>query len=88
MVKNESEDESSLEDMHPLQLHLVQSLLSYLISNSLEDEWNRRDTGATAVVQYYDVNKGGPLRGRPKRKASESATSVSPTNQLQDAGQT
>lgn len=51
VVKEESEDESSLEDrMHPLQLHLVQSLLSYPISNSLEDEWNRRDTGAAAVV--------------------------------------
>ncbi|OOQ91679.1 C2H2 finger domain protein [Penicillium brasilianum] len=88
VVKEESEDESSLEDtMHPFQLHLVQSLLSYPISNSLEDEWNRRDTGAAAVVQYCDVLEGGPLRGRPKRNASESVTSAGPINQPQDAGQ-
>ena len=73
--------------MHPLQLHLVQSLLSHPISNSLEDEWNRRDTGAAAVVQYCDVLEGGPLRGRPKWKASKSAASDCPVAQPSDPSQ-
>jgi hypothetical protein len=64
VVKEESEDGSSLEDtMHPLELHLVRGILCYPIPNSLEDEWTRRDTGAAAVVQYRDVLGGGPLRG-------------------------
>jgi hypothetical protein len=64
VVKEESEDGSSLEDtMHPFELHLVRGILCYPIPNSLEDEWTRRDTGAAAVVQYRDVLGGGPLRG-------------------------
>ncbi|KAB8227561.1 DUF3435 domain-containing protein [Aspergillus alliaceus] len=79
-VKEEGEDESLLENnMHPLQLHLVQCLVSYPMSNSLEDEWNRRDAGAAAVVQYCDVLEGGPLRGRPKRETSEPSVSDSPS---------
>lgn len=55
----EDEDRSPLEDdMHPLQLHLVQCLVSYPISNSLEDEWNPRDAGADAVTQYCGVFEG------------------------------
>ncbi|OGM39396.1 hypothetical protein ABOM_012132 [Aspergillus bombycis] len=81
-VEEEDEDRSPLEDnMHPLQLYLVQCLVSYPISNSLEDEWNRRDTGADAVAQYCGVFEGGPRRGRPKRKASDSAASDSPSSQ-------
>ncbi len=84
-VEEESEDESLLEDnMHPLQLRLVRNLLSYPISNSLEDEWNRRDAGAAAVVQYCDHPEGGPLRGRPKRETSKPATSAGPLSPLQD----
>lgn len=64
-----------------LQLHLVQCLVSYPISNSLEDEWNRRDAGADAVTQYCGVFEGGPRRGRPKRKASDSTASNSPSSQ-------
>ncbi|KAJ5202924.1 hypothetical protein N7449_005003 [Penicillium cf. viridicatum] len=87
-VKEESED-SPLEDtMHPLQLHLVQSLLSYPVSNSLEDEWHRGDTGTAAVVQYCDVLEGGPLRGRPKQKAPESASPTGPIAQPKDLQQT
>ncbi|KAJ5346768.1 uncharacterized protein N7506_000021 [Penicillium brevicompactum] len=87
-VKEESED-SPLEDtMHPLQLHLVQSLFSYPASNSLEDEWNRRDTGTASVVQYCDVLEGGPLRGRPKKKAPKSASPTGPIAQSKDFQQT
>ncbi|KAE8334187.1 hypothetical protein BDV24DRAFT_173857 [Aspergillus arachidicola] len=67
--------------MHPLQLYLVQCLVSYPISNLLEDEWNRRDAGADAVTQYCDVFEGGLRRGRPKRKASDSAASNSSSSQ-------
>ncbi|KAJ5608637.1 hypothetical protein N7528_009204 [Penicillium herquei] len=75
VVEEISKDGSCLDDtMHPLQLHLVQSLLSYPVSNSLEDEWHRRDTGTAAVVLYCDVLEGGPLRGRPRKRACDSAT--------------
>ncbi|OQD84469.1 hypothetical protein PENSOL_c122G04446 [Penicillium solitum] len=74
--------------MHPLQLYLVQSLFSYPASNSLEDEWNRRDTGTVAVVQYCDVLEGGLLRGRPKKKAPESASPTGPIAQSKDLQQT
>ncbi|CAG8198775.1 unnamed protein product [Penicillium nalgiovense] len=83
-VKEESEDAPLEDTMHPLQLYLVQSLLSYPVSNSLEDEWHRRDTGTAAVVQYCDVLEGGPLRGRPKRKACESTTLAGPIAQPQN----
>ncbi|KAJ6093617.1 hypothetical protein N7486_008906 [Penicillium sp. IBT 16267x] len=88
-VKEESDNSSSLEDtMHPLQLHLVQSLLSYPVSNSLEDEWHRRDTGTAAVVQYYDVLEGGPLRGRPKQKVPKSTPLAGPIVQPKNLQQT
>ncbi|KAJ5179439.1 hypothetical protein N7492_002649, partial [Penicillium capsulatum] len=88
-AKEEKEDNPSLEDtMHPLQLHLVQSLLSYPVSNSLEDEWHRRDAGTAAVVQYCDVLEGGPLRGRPKQKPLKSTPLAGPIAQPKDLQQT
>ncbi|KAJ6061027.1 hypothetical protein N7499_004108 [Penicillium canescens] len=85
-VKEESED-SPLEDtMHPLRC-ISCSLLSYPVSNSLEDEWHRRDTGSAAVVQYCDVLEGGPLRVRPKQKAPESASPTGPIAQPKDLQQ-
>lgn len=75
-VMDESEDESpSEDDMHPLQLRLVQKLLTYPTSDSLEDEWKRRDEGVEAVTQYCNVLEGGPLRGRPKQTTSKSVAS-------------
>lgn len=53
----------------------MQKLLTYQTSDSLEDEWKRRDEGVEAVTQYCDVLEGGPLRGRPKRTASKSVSS-------------
>ncbi|KAE8334622.1 hypothetical protein BDV24DRAFT_156729 [Aspergillus arachidicola] len=68
-VEEEEEDRSPLEDnIHPFQLQLVQCL-------------NRRDAGADAVTQYCSVFEEGPQRGRPKRKASDSAASNSPSSQ-------
>ncbi|KAK6810763.1 hypothetical protein RU639_013526 [Aspergillus parasiticus] len=73
-VKEESEDEESSlqDDMHPLPLLLLQRLLSYPTSNSVEDEWKRRDDAVDAVVQYCGVLEGGPLRGRPKQITAKS----------------
>ncbi|KAH1586807.1 hypothetical protein KXX44_000412, partial [Aspergillus fumigatus] len=83
-LKEEEEDEPFEDAVPPTQLHLLQCLMSYPISNSLEDEWNRRDAGANAVLQYCDVLEGGPLRGRPRRETTTSATSDEPTAQPQD----
>ncbi|KAL4984463.1 hypothetical protein BDW68DRAFT_193609 [Aspergillus falconensis] len=84
IVEEEEEDNKPLENaISPPQLHLLQCLLSYPISNSLEDEWNRRDTAADAVMQYCDVLEGGPLRGRPKRETTNSAASDEPMAQSQ-----
>ncbi|KAL4744820.1 hypothetical protein BDW72DRAFT_187829 [Aspergillus terricola var. indicus] len=63
----------------------LQCLLSYPISNSLEDEWNRDDAAAYAVIQYCDVLEGGPLRCRLKRETTDSAASDVPLAQPQDA---
>ncbi|KAH3113789.1 hypothetical protein KXX00_000940 [Aspergillus fumigatus] len=84
----EEEDDGPFDDaMHPILLHLLRCLLSYPISNSLEDEWNRKDAGADAVMQYCDVLEGGPLRGRPRRETTTSAASDEPMAKLQDAAQ-
>ncbi|KAH3209483.1 hypothetical protein KXV77_007095 [Aspergillus fumigatus] len=83
-LKEEEEDEPFEDAVPPTQLHLLQCLMSYPISNSLEDEWNRRDAGANAVLQYCDVLEGGPLRGRPRRETTTSAASDEPTAQPQD----
>ncbi len=83
----EEEDEPFKDAMPPPQLHLLHCLMSYPISNSLEDEWNRRDAAADAVMQYCDVLEGGPLRGRPRRETTTSAASDKPIAQPQDASQ-
>ena len=87
VVKDESEekDSSLQEDMHPLQLVLLQRLLSYPTSNSVEDEWKRRDDAVDAVTQYCDVLEGGPLRGRPKQIGSKSTLSTDPDTGLDDS---
>ena len=68
-VKDESKDkESSLHyNMHPLQLLLLQRLLSCPTSKSVEDELKWCDDAVDAVVQYCDVLNGGPFRGWPKQ---------------------
>lgn len=65
--EGEEDESASRDDLHPLQLLLMQRLLSYLTSDSVEDEWKRRDDAVEAVVQYCDVLEGGLLRGRPKQ---------------------
>jgi len=82
-VKDESKDEESSlqDDMHLLQL-LLQRLLLYPTSNSVEDEWKRRDDPVDAVVQYCDVLEGGPLHGQPKQIRTTSIPSTDPEADL------
>ena len=56
-VKDESKDEESSlqDDMHPLQLLLLQRLLLYSTSNLLEDEWKQCDDTMDVAMQYCDV---------------------------------
>jgi hypothetical protein len=53
--------------MPPEQIYLLEKLLTWPTSHSLEDEWRRRNAAAEAVTLYCPVLEGGPLRGRPKR---------------------
>ena len=50
-------------------IRLLEKLLTWPTSNSLEDEWARRNAGTKAVTEYCPVLEGGPLRGRRKRAA-------------------
>lgn len=52
------------------QIGLLEKLFTWPKSDSLEDEWARRNAGARAVTNYCSFLEGGPLRGRPKRAAS------------------
>ena len=84
---DDDDGSSYTDDVHPLLSHLLKSLLSYPVSDSLENEWIRRDVGTDAVMQYCDVPEGGPLRGRPKRETPKSTASHKSMPQGQDAPQ-
>ncbi|KAI1939195.1 hypothetical protein LOZ57_006155 [Ophidiomyces ophidiicola] len=53
----------------PAQMHLLECLMSLPKSESLDDEWQRRNKAVEAVRQYCDFREGGPLRGRLSQKA-------------------
>lgn len=61
------------DEMPPERIHLIEKLFSWPTSPSLEGEWARRNAATMAVSQYCPVREGGPLRGRPKRKAPSDA---------------
>ncbi|KAF4222386.1 hypothetical protein CNMCM5878_005668 [Aspergillus fumigatiaffinis] len=86
-VKQEEAKEPFEDAMPPIQLHLLQCLLPYPISNSLEDEWNRHDAAEDAILQYCDLLEGNPLRGGPRRETTNSAASDEPMAQPQDTPQ-
>ncbi|KUL81310.1 hypothetical protein ZTR_09549 [Talaromyces verruculosus] len=46
---------------------LLEKLLTWPTSHSLDDEWARRNAATKAVTEYCSVWEGGPIRGRPKR---------------------
>ena len=87
VVKDESkeEDSSLQEDMHPLQLVLLQRLLSYPASNSVEDEWKQNDDAVDVVTQYCDILEDGPLQGRPKQIRLKSTSSTDPDTGCNDS---
>jgi hypothetical protein len=53
--------------MPPEHISLVEKLFTWPTSDSLEDEWKRRNEAVEAVRLYCGFPEGGPLWGRPKR---------------------
>jgi hypothetical protein len=62
--------------MPPEQILLVETFFTWPTSDSLEDEWMRRNRAVAAGVQYCGFLEGGPLRGRPKRPAPDNEESI------------
>ncbi|KAE8404947.1 hypothetical protein BDV37DRAFT_100525 [Aspergillus pseudonomiae] len=62
--------------MPPEQIVLVETFFTWPTSDSLEDEWMRRSKATAAATLYCGFREGGPLRGRPKRPASDDETQV------------
>ncbi|KAJ6003876.1 zinc finger protein [Penicillium herquei] len=48
-------------------------------TDSLEDEWTRRNKAVAAGIQYCGFQEGGPLRGRRKRSAPSDDDDVVPS---------
>lgn len=46
-------------------------VFTWPILDLLEDEWMRRSKAKAAAILYCGFREGGPLRGRPKRPASD-----------------
>jgi Protein of unknown function (DUF3435) len=56
------------EGMLPEQIQLLEKLMTWPSSLSLEDEWRRRSEAINAVTAFCRVEEGGSRRGRkPKR---------------------
>lgn len=51
------------------QIDLLEKLLTWPTSHSLEAEWQRRNFAVASISQYCCHREGGPLRGRRKRPA-------------------
>ncbi|KAL1873654.1 hypothetical protein Plec18167_006171 [Paecilomyces lecythidis] len=67
----EAKEVLRIQDQMPAaQINLIEKLFTWPTSNSLEDEWQRRNVAMEAVAQYCSAWEGGPLRGRPKRAVS------------------
>jgi hypothetical protein len=63
------------EEIPPQQIHLLEKLMTWPTSRSVEDELRRRDAGVEAVRVYCGVFEGGPRRGRrPKKSAPDVVT--------------
>jgi hypothetical protein len=57
-------------------MFLVETFFTWPTSDSLEDEWMRRNEAAMAGIQYCGFPEGGPLRGWPKRPVSDNEESI------------
>jgi Protein of unknown function (DUF3435) len=66
------------EGMFPEQIHLLEKLMTWPTSLSLEAEWRRRSAAIDAVTAYCRVEEGGSRRGRkPKRSDQHAARPAS-----------
>ena len=77
-MKSRNEELSLQDNMHPLQLLLLQRFRSYLTFNSAEDEWKWFDNTVDALLQYRDILEGGLLRKWPKQIKTISIPSTDP----------
>ncbi|KAJ5611981.1 hypothetical protein N7510_005175 [Penicillium lagena] len=66
--------------MLPEQIYLLEKLLTWPVSKSLEAEWERRNAAVAAISQYCSVQEGGPLRGRRKRLPPNDGINEKPTS--------
>ncbi|KAJ6008513.1 hypothetical protein N7540_012489 [Penicillium herquei] len=65
--------------MPPEQILLVEAFFTWPTTDSLEDEWTRRNKAVAAGIQYCGFQEGGPLRGRRKRSAQSDHEDVGPS---------
>ncbi|KAH8431665.1 DUF3435 domain-containing protein [Aspergillus melleus] len=65
--------------MPPEQILLVETFFTWPTTDSLEDEWTRRNKAVAAGIQYCGFQEGGPLRGRRKRSALSDNDDVVPS---------
>lgn len=68
------------ENMLPQQIILLEKLMTWPTSSSLEREWSRRNEAVEAVRMYCGVREGGPRRGRrPKRPIIAESVAINDT---------
>ncbi|KAJ5997965.1 zinc finger protein [Penicillium canescens] len=61
------------------QILLVETFFTYPTTDSLEDEWTRRNKAVAAGIQYCSFQEGGPLRGRRKRSTPSNSDDAVPS---------
>lgn len=66
-------------EMPSEQILLVETFFTWPTTDSLEDEWTRRNKAVAAGIQYCSFEEGGPLRGRRKRSAPSDNEDVVPS---------
>jgi hypothetical protein len=66
-------------EMPSEQILLVETFFTWSTTNSLEDEWTRRNKAVAAGIQYCGFQEGGPLQGRRKRSALPDDDDVDPS---------
>ncbi|KAJ5664294.1 Zinc finger C2H2 [Penicillium longicatenatum] len=57
----------AISDEPAREILLVETFFTWPTTDSLEDEWTRRNKAITTRIQYCGFQEGGPLRGRRKR---------------------
>ncbi|QQK44154.1 C2H2 finger domain protein [Penicillium digitatum] len=67
-------------EMPSEQILLVETFFTWPTTDSLEDEWMRRNKAVDAGIQYCGFLEGGPLRGRRKRSALSDNDDAGPSS--------